>query len=201
MGEDVARSITEALRAEGIALDRLRHIVDFGCGSGRVIRHMISALPQASFVGIDIDRDAIDWCRSHIAGSYSVGPLAPPSFLPSDKFDLVYAVSVFTHLDEELQDAWLAELKRVLRPSGTLVVSTHSPVLTFERPDLSSDQHLLLQSRGFLFAGGGGRFNDESAFHSPLYLQTHWSKWFEPLKYTQHGMAGYQDLSIFRKAA
>jgi Methylase involved in ubiquinone/menaquinone biosynthesis len=201
VGERLARSITEALRAENVAFDRLRHVLDFGCGSGRVARHMMAALPQASFVGVDVDRDAITWCRSHLPGSYHVGPILPPTLLRAGEFDLVYAVSVFTHLDEELQDAWLGELRRLLRPGGFLVVSTHSPVLTFERPDLTSAQHRSLQTRGFLFAGSGGRFNDESAFHSPAYLQAHWSRWFEPLSYTQHGMAGYQDLSVFRKEA
>lgn len=201
VGERLTCSITEALRAEDVALDRLRRVLDFGCGSGRVASHMIAALPEASFVGVDVDRDAIGWCRSHLPGSYHVGPTHPPTLLGADEFDLVYAVSVFTHLNEELQDAWLGELKRLLKPGGFLVVSTHSPVLTFERPDLTSEQHRSLQLNGFLFAGSGSHFNDESAFHSQAYLQEHWSRWFELLKYSMHGMAGYQDLSIFRKAA
>ena len=40
-------------------------------------------------------------------------------------FDLVYALSVFTHLPRTLQQQWMGELARVLTPNGYLIVSTH----------------------------------------------------------------------------
>ena len=42
---------------------------------------------------------------------------------PDAYFDLIFNHSVFTHLDENYQDAWLAELERVTKPGGVLVLS------------------------------------------------------------------------------
>lgn len=49
--------------------------------------------------------------------------LAPPTPYVSESFDLVYALSVFSDLDEHLQRDWLAEFRRLLRPGGLLVLS------------------------------------------------------------------------------
>ena len=160
---------------------------------------MLAALPQSILVGLDVDEEAIAWCTSHLRGSWEISPALPPVRLESDAFDLVYAVSVFSHFNEEQQDLWLAELHRLLRPGGFLVASTHSPALTFERPDLGEPAHRLLNERGFVFAAGEATFNEASAFHSLSYLQEHWGRYFELVRHTTHGMAGYQDLTVFQK--
>jgi ubiquinone/menaquinone biosynthesis C-methylase UbiE len=53
-------------------------------------------------------------------------------------FDLIYAGSVFTHI-ADLADAWLLELKRILRPGGMLYVTVHDDhtleVLRADFPD------------------------------------------------------------------
>ena len=44
---------------------------------------------------------------------------------PNQSFDLVYAFSVFTHLDIKAQKAWRDELRRILRPRGILLLTVH----------------------------------------------------------------------------
>jgi hypothetical protein len=39
--------------------------------------------------------------------------------------DCIYAISVFTHLSAELQDLWMKELRRIVRPGGHLLITTH----------------------------------------------------------------------------
>lgn len=115
-------------------------------------------------------------------------------------FDLVYSVSVFTHLDDAAQRSWLAEIRRVLRPGGIFVASTHAPELTWSRPDLAPEQRRSLSETGFLFAPGVGRFNEASAFHSERYLRAEWGRLFELKSFQSHGLAGYQDLALWLKA-
>jgi predicted SAM-dependent methyltransferase len=51
--------------------------------------------------------------------------LAPPTKYPAGKFDFIYALSVFTHLPELDQLAWMDEFHRILRPGGYLLLSLH----------------------------------------------------------------------------
>jgi ubiquinone/menaquinone biosynthesis C-methylase UbiE len=57
--------------------------------------------------------------------SFVHNDLAPPLPLESNSFDVVYAVSVLTHLSVAQQHAWLKELRRMLRPDGSLILTTH----------------------------------------------------------------------------
>jgi ubiquinone/menaquinone biosynthesis C-methylase UbiE len=109
----------------------------------------------------------------------------------------VYAASVFTHLPEHRQDTWLHELYRVLRPGGILIASTHSPELTWTRPDLSPEARGALQVKGFVFAPGSGSFNDDSAFHSREYLLAHWGRLFRNVDHRPFGLTNYQDLAAW----
>ena len=43
----------------------------------------------------------------------------------SQSFDLIYAFSVFTHLDIKAQKAWRDEFRRILRPRGILLLTVH----------------------------------------------------------------------------
>jgi len=73
---------------------------------------------------VDIDGDAIAWCTKHLKhGHFVTNAPTPPLSYPEDYFDLVYCISVFTHLNESMQDAWLTELKRILKPKGVLLVT------------------------------------------------------------------------------
>ena len=83
-------------------------------------------IKHAKLYGTDYNRKLIDWCRNHIAfAEFDVNELAPPLRYDDAQFDLTYAYSVFTHLPEPLQFAWIAELSRILKPAGYLLISTH----------------------------------------------------------------------------
>jgi SAM-dependent methyltransferase len=173
--------------------------LDFGCGAGRVARFIGEFPIVRTMRGVDVDAEAIRWNRRHMTGDYLL--LAGDAPLPfGDKsFDVVFSVSVFSHLDESPQFAWLREIHRVLRPGGLFLASTHSDKLRYSRPDLTFEQHLALNSRGFLFARGRGEFKTDSAFHSRLYLEQQWGRWFSLRLHREFGLAGFQDLTVWER--
>ncbi len=100
-------------------------ILDFGCGCGRVTRFLPRGL---DVTGLDIDGEAIGWCRQNLSSiaKFDVNNPEPPLDDSDETFDLIFCVSVFTHLPLEMERAWLRELKRVLKPGGWLLISTLS---------------------------------------------------------------------------
>ncbi len=110
------------------------------------------------------------------AGSRSCGPDLRSSF-PDASFDVVLAISIFTHFTEEEQFAWLAEIRRLLRPGGLLVATTLSPEFAPACPGLTSAELASLSERGFLAVDhGASTFNEKSTFHARAYLEREWSR-------------------------
>jgi SAM-dependent methyltransferase len=161
------------------------------------VARFVIAAGVGEISGVDIDRPAVRWARRHLGPGFQAIEPRPPLPFADAAFDVVYAVSVFTHLDEEKQLDWLLEAHRVLRPGGLLIASTHHESLAWTRPDLIAAQKEKLAADGFLFAPGDGPFNDDSAFHTLPYLEKIWGGLFERRMYRQHGLAGYQDLSVW----
>jgi SAM-dependent methyltransferase len=99
-------------------------VLDWGCGHGRVARHFITHWPNAAITGVDVDGENIAWCRENLSGgTFQVAPLWPPLDLASDSFDLIIGLSVMTHLSASAQEAWIAELRRILKPGGLALIT------------------------------------------------------------------------------
>jgi SAM-dependent methyltransferase len=115
-------------RGGGVDLEGLGSILDFGCGCGRVARHW-AKLSGPELNGCDYNSELVEWCRQNLTFmDAQVNGLEPPTPYPVDRFDLIYAISVLTHLTEPLADAWVAEWARILKPGGLLLVTTHGDV-------------------------------------------------------------------------
>src|SRR6202012_1198757 len=118
------QSIAQSLDAIDKRLGDCRRVLDFGCGCGRTLRWMRDLAPTAALPGAGVDGGAIDWCARHFDfGSFAATQAQPPLPYADDSFDLIYVLSVFTHLPLAAQLAWLAELRRVLAPGGTLLLT------------------------------------------------------------------------------
>jgi ubiquinone/menaquinone biosynthesis C-methylase UbiE len=147
IGKNCARLIAGLLTERGQANEGAR-VLDFGCGCGRTIKWLIEDHPEALFSGCDIDPEAILWCQDHLPhGTFQVNAAMPPLEYESSYFDAVYCFSVFTHLNETMQDAWLAELRRIVKPNGVLIITVHGYNAA---RCLSEVDRRVLQSTGFL---------------------------------------------------
>lgn len=105
-----------------------KRILDWGCGPGRVVRHLPEILggKDCRFYGADYNNESIKWCSEHLPGIDFVAN-SLEAHLPYDDcyLDVIYGISIFTHLSERLHHDWCNELLRVLKPGGILFLTTH----------------------------------------------------------------------------
>jgi SAM-dependent methyltransferase len=199
-GSGAAADVLKLFEANRRPSVRYGRWLDFGCGCGRVARHLLKSPDVEELWGVDVDGEAVAWSSRNLPGNYLRIAPDPPTGLPSNNFEAIYAGSVFTHLNEQPQMRWLAELHRVMRSGALLIASTHGPGLLWTRSDLSAEGRESFARGGFLFAPGPGPFNDDTAFHAREYLRKAWGQFFECRDFRTHGLTGYQDLSVWQKA-
>lgn len=97
-------------------------ICDWGCGSGRVARHIVRDLaPHQEFIGFDIDGPAVEWATRHIAPMFRQTEMEPPLPFDAGGIDVVYAYSVFTHLTLPHIRKWVSEMARVIKKGGHFI--------------------------------------------------------------------------------
>jgi SAM-dependent methyltransferase len=183
--------------AAHVPLDELESVLDFGCGCGRVTRYWSGF--AGSVTGSDLDGPAVAWCRRNLAfARFERNALEPPLAFEDASFDLVYALSVFTHLTAELQLAWRDELRRVLRPGGFLLVTTHGRSYL---PKLDDGERAQFE-RGELVVRWGDipGTNLCSAYHPEAYLRDTFAQGFALLELEAEGALGNptQDLVLLR---
>ena len=199
-GERATESLTALLAKAGIALHQCRSILDFGCGCGRVIRHL-RHLP-AELHGCDTNPVGVEWCDENLPfARFEVNALESPLEYDAESFDLVYALSVFTHLPLELQSRGMNELRRILKPGGVLMLSLHGDAMLAkltrpERADYRSGQLVVRVSE---LAGT----NHCAAFHPPAFVRNVLAAGFDVLEMAPEGATGNppQDAWLLRKRA
>lgn len=188
-------------------------ILDFGCSSGRVLRHFESERRERGWqlYGIDVQARAIEWLRLNFPDEYTVATTTVLPHLPfeDNSLDVIYGISVFTHI-KYLWDMWLLELRRVLRPGGLLIQTIHTEkawafyyrnrneswvkdnhsARMLEREDMPSDW--------FHY----GDIAVSQAFWKADVAKRNWGRYFDVLDLLppQHDMS-FQDVMVCRKPA
>ena len=101
------------------------NILDWGSGTGRVIRHVPNLLDStSSCFGTDYNANYIHWCNTNIPNvNFSENRLDPPTVYEDNFFDAIYGISIFTHLSKEMHFKWFDELMRILKPKGVLQIT------------------------------------------------------------------------------
>jgi SAM-dependent methyltransferase len=202
-GYSNAQNIDRALKATtDRSLSQFSDILDWGCGCGRLTRYLLDG--KACVTGADIDGDSLSWCRVNLPGAHFVQlELYPPSALPTAGYDLVAAISVFTHLSETVQFEWLSELDRVLAPNGVVVASIHGPTAhaMTGSPAISRriDRAGLLDAPSYDLSGVIVDGYYRTTHHTHEYIRSQWSKVFDVLAILPACIANVQDLVVMRK--
>lgn len=218
--EGGARAAAELAAALPQPFAAYASILDFGCGSGRVLPRVRALAPASRCTGCDVDPGAVAWAAAHHPDlHFAVSRYEPPLPFPPDSFDLVYSISVFSHLDAPLAHSWLAELARVLRPGGAALLSVHGehaleqfrtgrvrtawcPPDAFVRGPLATDEFAFVPYVRSRFnrrdlPGIGDAYG--LAFHGEAYLRECWSAWFDVTAIHPHALTDWQDIVVLAR--
>ena len=149
-GTSIYHAISTAFfGATGQQLGPVGTVLDFGCGPGRLTRHLLSE-PGLHVVGVDVDPACVDWCQKHLGtAQFLLGTLRAPLALETASVDCVLAIEVMQHLGEQDGLQWLAEWVRVCKPGGYLLVSIAAD-LALTRAHLSEAHYTTIRGYDLL---------------------------------------------------
>lgn len=195
----------------GVEWNRIKSILDIGCGTGRLLVGWYLDNPGRRLFGCDINKTLIDWAGMNLPGSmrFRQNDLLPPLPYENEAFDFVYLVSVFTHLSLDAQKLWLKEIESILAPDGILLMTFHGEIyLQIARSSKLTD----FQRKGYLEIVNRDEdegTNNYAAYHGPEFVKKLFHA-FELIGYYPRGnlksqvlfpLAAFQDVYVFRKSA
>jgi len=210
-GHRDARLLFEMADRLGVSF---RDYLDFGCASGRVLRHVALSERGVNAVGCDLNRRHTDWVATYLPPQIKVfqNHSIPTLPLPDESLDVITAYSVFTHI-EAFETAWLMEMRRVLRPGGVLWATIHSertwqvmepgwPLYDamVHFPDFApyQESRTSLPKDRLVFRADGSRSYSSNVFYTMDYIHRTWGRLFE-IAEVHHRLPDYQDVLILRK--
>lgn len=217
-GYEDYRKVIDLAAQHGATIRRGSRVLELGCASGRVLRHFMTQHPEVLTFGSDIKLRHIEWMRQFLPSHARLihGTTLPSLPLPDAQLDVVYAYSVFSHIDD-FETSWLAELNRCLRPGGLALLSIHSdecwhkvPSLPlFQKyhqirdhiPDYAISQELfaapLPREKTVIWWNTAESYNCD-VFYDRRYIRRDWGRFFDVVEIIEGGH-NYQDMVVLRK--
>lgn len=127
-----------------ISLSNCGSFLEFASGFGRFTRHLVTAVDSSRLCVSDVVDGSVDFLRETfgVAGFYS--SLDPLKIKVERKFEIIFVLSLFSHLPEESWQPWITALMSMLEPGGVLIFTTHGD-------RASSDMGYMIPDSGYRF--------------------------------------------------
>lgn len=124
-GWRTAVELQQALDMCNKTLGRCASFLEFASGHGRFTRHLARILPKGALTVSDVVPGSVDFLRDTmgVGGFYS--DVDPHKLAMPGKFEVIFVLSLFSHLPSHTWQAWFKVLFDALEPNGVLVFSTH----------------------------------------------------------------------------
>lgn len=133
------------LEAVDKPLLRTASVLEFASGHGRFTRHLVKALGAERVTVSDIVVDAVDFSQQTFGVKGFASASVPEQVRWPQQYELVFVLSLFSHLPRSTWTRWLQVLRDAVAPGGLLVFSTHG----MKAADFDS---VKLDDEGFFFA-------------------------------------------------
>jgi SAM-dependent methyltransferase len=169
---------------------------------------MIREWRNSSVIGMDVDADNVAWASANLVpGRFVHSPLMPPCPLNDGTVDAVFSVSVMTHLAPDVQQAWLNDLARIVRPDGIVLMSFGGPGAVAWSSVWNGPEYLDAFFRDGFHADQADHALRDQISDSSYYrnvAQTHehvrreWAKYFEIVEIL-HEAIGNLDVAVLRR--
>jgi SAM-dependent methyltransferase len=176
LGREIHEQICSLL-PDGWDWDGKRSL-DFGCGAGRTIRHFFEEAERGEVWGCDIDRPSVEWVQENLSPPLHalLNDERPPIDRPDASYDLIWAVSVFTHLTDSWSE-WLLEMHRLLDEGGILIATfMGGPMSEWLAGEAWDEDRIGMNVlHGWQSWDEGG----PSVLHSSWWVREHWGRAFE----------------------
>lgn len=160
-------------------------ILDYGCGWGRLIRLLYKFIAVENIYGVDPWDESIKIClKNGVKGNLAISDYVPRSLPFERQFDLIFALSVFTHLSEKTAQVVLNTLRKYIADDGLLVITIRPKEywLYHAQGKLASPMIKAHDEKGFAFTphnrppvDGDITYGDTSI--SLSYLEDHFPQW------------------------
>jgi cyclopropane fatty-acyl-phospholipid synthase-like methyltransferase len=200
-GEQMFQNMQSLLKDQGLSMQQFQSILDFGCGCGRFLIPLSCLLDPSKISGTDIDAEAVGWLKANYSCFHDldVNATNPPTKYADGAFDFIFSISIFTHLPEEMQHAWLKELSRIIKPGGYGIFSTHGEKHFSLLKEAAYEQ---LMKKGFYYSIGENTEGlpdfYQTSFHTHEYIRREWAKYFEVVAIRTKGIGENQDAVLVR---
>jgi SAM-dependent methyltransferase len=104
--------------------ERESRVLEFASGYGRITRHFTK---RCNVTASDIHPAAVEMIQSRLKTPAYVSSHGPDELSIPGEYDLVFAISLFSHLPDATFGPWIAALLSLTKPNGHLLFTTHGP--------------------------------------------------------------------------
>jgi SAM-dependent methyltransferase len=127
VGENVVQILEESIEICKRQWNSLDKVLEVGCNYGRIIRQLVTKVDASRVYGCDILEEGPRFCAKEFGINF-LPPTFSESFPKEPSFDLVYLISVFTHLSDSVITMLLQDIDKSMNPGAVLMFSTHGPI-------------------------------------------------------------------------
>ena len=148
---------------------RLGSVLEFASGHGRFTRHLVKAVGAERVAVSDVVPDAVAFARQAFGVRGFESTSRPEDLHWPGRYELVFVLSLFSHLPRASWGRWLRHLFDAVAPGGLLVFSTHGE-------EAARRQGVRLDAEGFFFAASSESQAIDAqeygtAFTNPAFVQ------------------------------